>query len=130
MKDESLWSEMSEKEFRDAFSESLIDDRISAQIYHLRRYLGWTQKDLAERSGVSAPTISGLENSTTSPTLATLRKIASAFDVALNVRFVSFSALLASRDAIDARIPSYHEDVKPNRLSFPAVTIQRAGDSA
>ena len=128
---ESLWQELGEKEFRRSFSEALIDDRLSAQIYHLRRHLGWTQKDLADRSGVSAPTISGLENSTTSPSLATLRKIASAFDVALNVRFISFSTLLTSRPAIDAPVLSYESDRSPSSVSaHQPFTVGAGGKSA
>lgn len=119
----SEWSDLQDKAFRDAYAEGLVDNRLSAQIYYLRVQRGWTQKDLAERSGVSQPTISGLEASTEGARLATLRKIASAFDVAVDTRFVSFSTLLrAFRIApLNVHIPSFSDDAPPQQSALCVV---------
>lgn len=122
------WEKLSDKEYRDAFSEGLVDDRLSAQIYYLRKHRGWTQKELAERSGLSQPTISGLEETTEGARLGTLRKIASAFDVAVDARFISFGGLLAAFDKVplNDNVPSFSEEHQTKRvfelvkISFPS----------
>lgn len=51
------------------------------KIREMREERGWSQERLAELSGVSRQTISGLESgSITVTTTETLRKLASAFD--------------------------------------------------
>lgn len=41
----------------------------------LRERKGWTQQDLAHEAGVSASSVANIEQNTTSPTLATRRKL-------------------------------------------------------
>jgi XRE family transcriptional regulator, regulator of sulfur utilization len=50
----------------------------------LREAMGWSLRDLAERSGVSAPMLSQVERGETSPTLAVATKIASGLDLTLS----------------------------------------------
>lgn len=45
-----------------------------------RAWLGWGQQELAERSGVSLPTVTRLEKDIGEPELRTLEKIAAAFE--------------------------------------------------
>ena len=120
----SAWEALSDKEYRDAFAEGLVDDRLSAQIYYLRTHRGWTQLQLAEKSGLTQPTISNLEDSTDGVRLSTLRKLASAFDVALDARVASFSGLLRAFDAasLNSHIPSYSEDAPPFRATVVRVS--------
>ena len=47
----------------------------------IRRRKGWSQKDLAEESGVGQDTISGIESGRHEPRPSTLRKLADALDV-------------------------------------------------
>ena len=47
----------------------------------IRRRKGWSQKDLAEESGVGQDTISGIESGRHEPRPTTLRKLADALDV-------------------------------------------------
>ena len=54
------------------------------RIRALREALGWSLRDLAERSGVSAPMLSQVERGETSPTLAVATKIASGLDLTLS----------------------------------------------
>jgi transcriptional regulator with XRE-family HTH domain len=50
-------------------------------IKEIRRRKGWSQKDLAEESGVGQDTISGIESGRHEPRPSTLRKLADALDV-------------------------------------------------
>lgn len=85
------------KEYRDAFVTEHIDTGIPFQIRALREQKGreWTQKELGIRTGMAQETISRLEDPNYGKlTLKTLKRLASAFDVALMVRFVPFSELV------------------------------------
>ncbi len=50
-------------------------------VKEIRRRKGWSQKDLAEESGVGQDTISGIESGRHEPRPSTLRKLAGALDV-------------------------------------------------
>lgn len=90
-----LINELTNKEYRDAFVSAHIDNGIPFQIRALRKQKGWTQKKLAEHIGMKQERISALENPNYSKfTLTTLKKLASAFDVALIVRFAPFGELV------------------------------------
>ena len=67
-----------------------IDDGcpISARIRSLRTARGWSLAELAKRAGTSAPTLHRYESGWDRFELATLRKIASALGVRLEVNFV------------------------------------------
>lgn len=92
---------MSNKEYRDAFFVADNSNTISAQIATMRHSRKWTQKELADRCGMRQPRISSLEDPEfDNVEIATLQRIASAFDVALLVSFVRFSEL--ARRATDA----------------------------
>src|SRR5438132_949996 len=67
----------------------------------LRESREWTQPQLAEAAGMSQPRISEMERpGERKPNLETLLRLASAFDVALQVRFVPFSELVDDDDSI------------------------------
>jgi XRE family transcriptional regulator, regulator of sulfur utilization len=57
---------------------------ISARIRALREAMGLSLRDLAERSGVSAPMLSQVERGETSPTLAVAEKIAAGLELTLS----------------------------------------------
>lgn len=46
-----------------------------------REYLGMTQQELAERSGMSQPSLARLEKGNSTPRTATLKKLAAAMDI-------------------------------------------------
>lgn len=108
----SIWKRLAHKSYRDSFVESRLSNNLSFQIYHMRESRKWTQDDLATHAGMKQPAISRLERSIGSASLATLRKIASAFDVAVVVRFVPFSRFLedAVSDPIDQKVQSFADD--------------------
>ena len=60
------------------------DDAIGARIRSLREAMHLSLRDLAVRSGVSAPMLSQVERGDTSPTLAVAQKIAAGLDLTLS----------------------------------------------
>ena len=82
------------KAHRDAFVASEIKVGLPFQIRALRKQRGWNQKQLADLAGMLQPRISAMEQPGGGQlNLETLRKLASAFDVGLLVKFVPFSEL-------------------------------------
>ena len=92
----ALIKRLRNKEHRDAFVSAYVDKTIPFQIRALRlsEERNWTQKELASRTGMKQERISVCENPNYGRfSLQTLKQIASAFDVALVVRFAPFSEL-------------------------------------
>jgi XRE family transcriptional regulator, regulator of sulfur utilization len=58
--------------------------RVGARVRALREAMGLSLRDLAERSGVSAPMLSQVERQETSPTIALAAKIAAGLDLTLS----------------------------------------------
>ena len=98
----SLIMEMKDKAYRDAYVQSQIRTVLPFQLRSLRTAKKISQEDVAERAGMAQPRISDLERPTgRMPNLETLCRIASAFDVALEVRFVPFSELIRNSEIFD-----------------------------
>lgn len=92
---EKLLELLKDKEYRDAFVSEHIDTGIPFQIKALREEREWSQERLGSTAGMHQERISALEDPNYGKfTLRTLKKLASAFDVALMVVFVPFSKLL------------------------------------
>jgi transcriptional regulator with XRE-family HTH domain len=60
------------------------DDAVGSRVKSLREAMDLSLRDLAERSGVSAPMLSQVERGDTSPTLAIAKKIAAGLDLTLS----------------------------------------------
>jgi XRE family transcriptional regulator, regulator of sulfur utilization len=60
------------------------DGAVGARVKTLREAMDLSLRDLAERSGVSAPMLSQVERGNTSPTLAVAQKIAAGLDLSLS----------------------------------------------
>lgn len=87
------------KPHRAAFVASQINIGLPFQIRALRKQREWDQKRLASEAGMLQPRISAMEKpGYGSLTIETLKRLASAFDVALIVRFAPFSDLLRWSD--------------------------------
>lgn len=54
---------------------------LSANVRHLRVELGWSQEDLAEKSGLHRTYISGIERGVRNPTLSVLDRLAKTLGV-------------------------------------------------
>jgi transcriptional regulator with XRE-family HTH domain len=103
-----------DKEYRDLFVAEEIATGLPFQIRAMRQARGWSQQELAERLGMTQEGVSRLESLNYGRyTLATLQRLASAFDVALTVRFVPFSELVdwaADLSPADLAVPDYEHD--------------------
>jgi transcriptional regulator with XRE-family HTH domain len=98
----SLVAELKSKQYRDAFVASQIRISLPMQCRALRESRDWTQPKLAEEAGMTQPRISEIERpGERKPNLETLLRLASAFDVALQVRFVPFSKLVDDDNSVD-----------------------------
>lgn len=123
---------LKDKTYRDAFVAAHIDNGVAFQIRTIRKKKTWTQKKLGDRADMKQERISVLEDpNKINVTLNTLRKIASAFDVALMVRFVPFGDLVKmgarlSEEALDAA--SFDEDpyFKPreDEISLSSIPVE------
>lgn len=86
----------------------------------------WTQTDLAERTGMAQTRISVLEDPNYENfSIMTLKRLASAFDVALIVRFVPFSELVnwvVSLSPQDLAVRSFEDDLA---MPIPAIDERR-----
>lgn len=123
-----LIASLEDKEYRDAFSDQHITNSVPFQIRVLREDRNWTQKELGQRAGMAQETISLLENPNYGRlTLKTLKRLASAFDVGLSVRFVPFSEIVdwtvsLSRETFSA--PAFKDDTRLKITELP-VDIHR-----
>lgn len=127
-----LAQRMRSKEYRDALVEAEIANGIAFQIRAMQAERGWTQKQLGDSAGMEQGSISRLVNSSGNSSLNTLRRMASAFDVALIVRFVRFSQLLEwtgnlSRDRL-API-SFHEEFNAAIASVDSIALPQEDSS-
>ena len=101
-----------DKESRDYFVEDHIDEGVAFQIRATREARGWTQQELGRRAGRMAPErVSQVEDPNYGRlTLRTLKRIASALDVALIVRLAPYSELVDWTNAVQMAVPSFGED--------------------
>ena len=114
------------KEYRDALVEAENANGIAFQIRAMQAERGWTQEQLGDNAGMKQAAISRLVNSSGNSSQNTLRRMASAFDVALIVRFVPFSQLLEwtvnlSRDRITPA--SFHEEFNTAIASVDSIAL-------
>ena len=73
-----------------AFEEELANAEVARKIYDIRTKAGLTQKQLAKLAGTTSSVISRLEDADyDGHSLAMLRRIASALDKRVEIRFVS-----------------------------------------
>lgn len=121
---------LKEKAYRDAFVSDYITNGLAFQIRATREARGWTQADLGAKSGMAQETICLLENPDYGKfTLKTLKRLASAFDVGLCVRFVPFSELAHWATGIsrqDLVIPDYEHDADLDLAA--GVDLTKQGD--
>jgi transcriptional regulator with XRE-family HTH domain len=100
--------------YRHAYAEESLDLSVGTQIKVLREQRGWRQEDLAREAKMQQPMVSRYESVNYSNwSINTLKKLARAFDVWLDVRFRSFGELVTetnkfSRPALE--VPPFKED--------------------
>lgn len=131
---------LKDKEYRDAFVGSLIRVRLPAQIRELRRARGLSQAKLADTCQMQQSQISKYEQMGHDEfSLATLKRLASAFDVGLKVCFVPFSELVdqetAYPDTLSLDVPSFTDDHRLRAADgtriveflYPSIRTETAG---
>jgi transcriptional regulator with XRE-family HTH domain len=127
---ERLLAEFHDREFRHAYLEDFLNSVVSAQIRTLREEKGWSQSELADLIATTQSAISRNESPDYSRwNIATLRKLARAFDRALIVKFAGFGEALGDierfrRDRLTS--PSFNED--PAFKSDAATSVGTSGN--
>lgn len=118
--------DLKSREGREALTEAFALQGIGWQVRTMRLKRGWTQKELAERAGMSQPRLSKIEDTDYGRvTLSTLLKLAKAFDTSLLVRLAGFSRVLREMDDLSAEAiaaPSYEEDAELKNMERGGVT--------
>lgn len=113
---DKLRPEFQDKEYRHAYADECLNTMIATQIKVLREQRGMTQKQLADATGMGQPRIPLLEDATYENwTVNTLKRFAKAFDVALSVKFETFSRLISdfenlSRESLER--PAFANDAQ------------------
>ena len=88
----SLWRKLRERRYRHSLVAANLRSSIPAQIKAMRRKLGISQSELAERAKLTQGVVSRAENPNYGKlTFGTVLKIAAGLDVAFVGRFVPFS---------------------------------------
>jgi len=111
---QKIWTKFRNKSYRDSFVAAHISNTVAAQIALLRSENGWNQTKLARKAKLYQSQISKYEDPNfENIEIKTLRKFASAFDVALSVRFIPFSELAkwgATMSPAGFAVPSFAHD--------------------
>jgi len=103
-----------DKDYRHAYADESLNITIATQIKVLREQRDWYQKDLADHTNMKQSMISRYEDvNYSSWSLTTLKRLAEAFDVILDVRFRSFKDLVIdtcsfSRESLE--VPEFNKD--------------------
>ena len=116
---------------------------VGSRVKALREAMGLSLRDLAERSGVSAPMLSQVERGETSPTLTVAERIAAGLDLTLSqlLRLDEAEHVVVSRsgerrarerrghrtEELTPPLPGQRADVSIHRLA-PGAATGRAGD--
>ncbi len=113
---------LEDRDYRPEFVSESINVGLAFQIRQMRESRGWTQEDLARGTGKAQETISAWESQDYGRySLSTLKTLAAAFDVALLVRFVSFTELVDSIVGLTPERlapPSYDQERKSASIGF------------
>lgn len=138
---QQLIQRLREKSRRDNFINNVLGTTLSAQVFGMRKSRDWSQTELAKRAGTGWRQIALLEDTDDERySLATLKKVACAFDVALMVKFVSYSELIdwhlgfsesdlsvLSFDLDDGLLRSAQRDELPPQRTENQIGPQRSG---
>jgi transcriptional regulator with XRE-family HTH domain len=92
---------------------------LGERLRELRAARGWSLRELARHTGLSAALLSQVENGTSDPSLATLRKLAGAFDESIAGLFQEPEAgpLVVTRRGRRMRLNSPHGLVSYERIT-------------
>ena len=111
-------SDFADKDYRDGFLDAVTRSGIAYQIKALRKKFGFSQAEMAEATGKTQSVISRLEGGGRA-SVQTLLDIASALNVALLVRFVSYPEFLDRANKMSDK--ALQPDTIHESLAAPAV---------
>jgi transcriptional regulator with XRE-family HTH domain len=111
---DDLIANLRSKKYRDAFVSSRVSNTLALQIRAMRQERGWSQAYLAKLLGTSQNAVYRLESPQYGkPSITTLKRLASIFDVGLAVWFTPFSKLVdrvTQLSTDDILVPSFDDD--------------------
>lgn len=134
MYDPEKIEQLKDKEYRDAYMADHVRAGIAYQIQALREQAGLTQAQLAARLNTRQSVISRLENTEYGKvSVQTLLDVASALDIALNVRFCDYRQFLDSISDVSPaalRVSSFENTVwnVPTASVAVSVLVYRTGN--
>ena len=109
------------KEYRDAYVESETVTFIAHQIRAIRDQRGWTQKELAKKMNTTQAAISRIEDPSYGKfSVKTLLELCFAFDVGIELRFVSTAKMLIKTfkpNASDRLVEAFQIETQDKNLS-------------
>jgi transcriptional regulator with XRE-family HTH domain len=109
-----LLQKLGRKPYRDAYVGEHVRRGVAYQIRALRDQRGWNQGEFSAALGKPQSVVSRLEDPGYGKlTIQTLLKIASVFDLAIQVRFVSYSSFLRQTQDVSTssmHVPSFDDD--------------------
>jgi transcriptional regulator with XRE-family HTH domain len=126
---EQLMRKFRDKGYRDAFIADHIYSRLPLKIQALREARGMSQKKLGDKMGVAQTWVSKLEDPNYGKlNLSTLLRLASVFDVGIEVDFVPFSQVLDDTLGLTSEswnVSSFAQDpgIEKQRAELPIVGV-------
>lgn len=119
-----------DKGYRHAYADENLNISIATQIKVLREQREMRQEDLAREAEMKQPMISRYENvNYSSWSINTLKRLAWAFDVWLDVRFRSFGELVTTVEGFNReslQVPKFDEDLFFKQVPGAAVAVAQA----
>ena len=113
-KESQIRDSLTGKEYREALAIEHVNTTLAIQIRKMRENQQWSQSELADRLGKHQETISQWENRDYGRySITSLKTLAATFDVALLVKFASFSELVKDMVSLsETRLspPSFNEE--------------------
>lgn len=73
---------------REKYEKLKHKDDITKDFIDARRFSGLTQKQLSEKTGITQPDISKIENGNANPSVRTLQRLANAMEMELKIKFL------------------------------------------
>lgn len=124
---------LKEKKYRDAYVGEHLSNVVSSQIHKLRTSRALSQQGLGKMIGTSQNVISRLEDPDYGKfSLQTLLKLASAFDVALTVKFIGFGKFVSEFEDIspdNITVRSFAEEMSHSEMPEFGKTDQSSGST-
>lgn len=126
----SLLKKLQNRRYRDAFADAHVGNRIAMQLRAMRRSRNnLSQGELAQKLRMKQPRVSVMENPDyQNYSIKTLKRIATYYDVILDVRFISFQKFfdeVFSQSSEDLAPPSFGG---VSALAIPPVQAITGGD--